>query len=228
MSFSRRLAPLALACSALLYAAPLSFRAPELPWAAIGSDYRATIETQGDGRCSLADVVLYVVDGVLPEGLKLQGDTVSGVPKQMGLFRFRLRARNNCATAEQGFQLQVTGKPILRLSTSELVFDYRAGDPAPKPRNVLVSSTWPELPYSVTGAPSWLRVRLRAGVTPFSGSAFSSDAATVEVLPQDLKPGVYEATLVFLAPQGDAPPTVPVKLKVLAAVPAAAPPQTAK
>jgi hypothetical protein len=213
-------------CARLVSAAPLVFRTTQLPWAAIGSDYRAPIQTQGDGRCALADVVLSVVDGVLPEGLRLQGDTVAGIPKQMGIFRFRLHAANNCVTAEQDYELQVTGRPILRLSYDDLVFEYRAGDPAPKPKSVLVSSTWPELPYSVTGAQAWLRVRLRSGVTSYSGSAFASDAATVEVLPQELKPGVYEATLVFCARQGDAPPSVPVKLKVLAA--AVAPVQTAK
>jgi hypothetical protein len=226
MLFSHRLALLGVAGAVLLNAGPLGFRTRELPWAAIGTDYRATIQTQGDGRCSLADVVLYVADGVLPEGLILQGDTVAGTPKQMGIFRFRLRAANNCAAAEQEFLLQVTGRPILRLSPGELVFEYRAGDPAPKPKNVLVSSTWPELPYSVAGEQNWLRVRLRAGVTPYPGSAFSSDAATVEVVPQDLKPGVYEATLVFFARQGDTSPEVPVKLKVSAAAPA--PVQTAK
>jgi len=227
MSFSRRLALLAaMAGAGLLSAAPLVFRSGELPWAAIGSDYRAPIQTLGDGRCALADVVLTVVDGVLPEGLTLQGDWVAGIPKQMGTFRFRLRAANNCVAAEQEFQLQVTGKPVLRVSPEELVFEYRAGDPAPKPRSVLVSSTWPDLPYSVIGAEKWLHIRLRAGVTPYSGSAFASDAATVEVVPQDLKPGVYEATLVFLTRQEATPPTVPVKLKVL---PAADPPtQTAK
>lgn len=227
MSFSRRLAVLAaLTCAALLSAAPLVFRSSELPWAAIGSDYHAPIQTQGDGRCSLGDVVLTVVDGVLPEGLRLQGDEVAGVPKQMGIFRFRIHAANNCAAAEQEYQLQVTGKPILRVLPDELVFEYHAGDPAPKSRNVLVSSTWPELPYSVTGAANWLRVTLRAGITPYPGSAFASDAATIQVVPQDLKPGVYEATLVFLTRQGAAPPVVPVKLKVMAA--AAAPGQTAK
>ena len=156
----------------------------------------------------------------------LQGDSVAGIPKQMGIFRFRLRAANNCAAAEQEYSLQVTGRPVLRVSPEELVFECRAGDPVPKPKNVLVSSTWPELPYSVIGKESWLRVRLRAGVTPYLGSAFASDAATVEVVPEDLKPGVYEATLVFLSREGDTPPAVPVTLKVLAA--AVAPAQTAK
>jgi len=230
MSSSRKLAPLgalaAVACAAVVSAAPLSISTKELPWAAIGSDYRATIQTRSDGRCALGDVVLFLADGNLPDGLILQGDAVAGIPKQIGISHFRLRAANNCAAAEQEYQLQVTGKPILRLSPEELVFEYRVGDPAPKAKNVLVTSTWPELPYSVAGDKPWLRVRLRAGVTPYAGSAFSSDAATVEVVPQDLKPGVYETSLVFLARQGDNPPGVPVKLKVSAA--AEAPAQTGK
>jgi hypothetical protein len=228
MSLSRRFATLATAaaCAALLGASPLSFRSTELPWAAVGNDYRAAIQTEGNGRCPLADVVLSVADGVLPDGLRLQGDAIAGVPRQIGIFRFRLHAANNCAAADHEYELQVTGKPVLRVSPEELVFEYRTGEPAPKPRNVLVTSTWPELPYSVTGAANWLRIRLRAGVTPYAGSAFSSDAATVEVVPQDLKPGVYEATLVFLARQGSTPPSVSVRLTVTAAAVANA--QTAK
>jgi hypothetical protein len=225
--FSHRLAVLtALACAGLANASALKFRSSELPWAALGSDYRAPIQTLGDGRCALGDIVLSVVEGVLPEGLRVEGDWVAGIPKEIGIFRFRLRAANNCAMAEQVYALEVTGKPVLRVSPEELVFEYRAGDAAPRPQNVLVSSTWPELPYSVTGEANWLRVHLRAGVTPYSGSGFSSDAATVEVVPQDLKPGVYQATLIFFAPQGATPPRVPVKLKVLPAAEASA--QTAK
>jgi hypothetical protein len=229
MSLSRRLAPLVVvACASLAGATPLSFSTTELPWAAIGSDYHAAVHTLGDGRCALADVVLSVADGVLPDGLKVEGDAIAGIAKQIGIFRFRLHAANNCASADHEYQLQVTGKPIVRVSPEELVFEYRAGDPPPSSRNVLVSSTWPELPYSVLGQPNWLRIRLRDGVTPYSGSAFAGDAATIEVRPQDLKPGVYEATLIFFARQGANPPSVPVKLKVLPASPAVATAQTAK
>jgi len=226
MSLFRRLAFAAISCAGLLGASSLSFRSTDLPWAAVGADYRATIETQGDGRCALGDIALVIVGGVLPDGLRLQGDSIGGVPKQMGIFRFRIRAANNCASAEREYQMQVTGKPVLRVSPEELGFEYKLGEPAPATKNVLVSSTWPELPYSVTGAANWLRVNLRAGVTPFPGSAFSGDAATVEVVPRDLKPGVYQATLVFCARQGSNPVAVPVRLKVSAPIVAAA--QTVK
>jgi hypothetical protein len=225
MSFCHRLT-LVVWSAASLGASPISFRSTELPRAAIGADYRAAIETQGDGRCALGDVVILVVGGVLPEGLRIQGDAITGAPKEVGTFPFRIRAANNCASAEREFQLEVTGKPILRVSPQELVFEYRLDDPAPTPKTALVSSTWPELSYCVMGAPNWLRVRLRAGVTPYPGSAFASDVATIEVIPQDLKPGSYETNLLFVAPLGGTPAVVPVRLKISAPVAPAA--QTAK
>ena len=223
MSFFRRLALLAVAAGAvLLDAAPVSFRTTQLPWAALDSEYRAPIQTQGDGRCALGDVVLSIVDGLLPEGLMLQGDSIAGVPRQMGIFQFRIRAATNCAHVEQEYRLQVTAKPILRLSADELAFDYHVGDRAPEPKIVLVASTWPALAYSVTGDVPWLRIRMRGGVTPRPGSAFSGDAATVEVVPADLNPGVYETSLVFRTRQSDIAPAVRVKLRVSPALAASA------
>jgi len=216
----RKFALAAVAAATIAGAAPRSQPA-ELPWAAIDSDYRAHIETHTDARCAFADLTLTVADGVLPEGLRIQGDAIAGIPKEMGIFRFRLRAANDCAASERDYRLQVTAKPVLRVSATGLAFEYRAGAPVPESKNVLVSSTWPDLAYSVNGETKWLRVSLRTGVTPRPGSAFAGDAATVEVIPQDLKPGVYETRLVFVAREGGTPPVVPVKLTVL-------PAQTAK
>ena len=103
--------------------------------------------------------------------------------------------------------LEVTGKPILRVVPDELVFEYRIGDPG----------TWPELPYSVSAAASWLHLSLSTGVTPSAGSAFSADPATVTIMPKDLAPGRYETALLFSAPGAATMPAIPVKLRVLPA-----------
>jgi hypothetical protein len=198
-------------------ASPVSFRTQELPWAAIGADYRAQIQTEQDGRCPHGDVELSVAAGTLPRGLMIEGDTLRGVPRELGAFHIRLRSSNTCASAERDYLLQVTGRPILRVAPQELVFEYRVGDRPPAGQSLLISGTWPELPYSVSGAPSWVGVQLTSGIIPSAGSGFSGDVATVEILPKDLTPGSYLANLAFYARPGAAPSTIPVRLIVLPA-----------
>lgn len=201
----------------VLTGAPLTFRTREIPWAAIGTEYRTTIQTQVDGRCPLSDVSLSIVEGALPRGLTIEGDVLSGIPKVMGAFHLRIRGANVCGAAEREYLLEVTGKPILRVVPDEVVFEYHSGDPAPKPQTLLIAGTWPELPYSVSAAASWLHVSLNTGVTPAAGSAFSGDPATVTIMPKDLAPGRYETTLVFSAPGAATMPAIPVKLRILPA-----------
>jgi hypothetical protein len=200
-----------------LAGAPLTFRTRDLPWAAFGTEYRTTIQTQVDGRCPLSDVSLSVVEGVLPKGLAIEGGVLTGVPKEMGTFHLRIRGANVCGAVEREYLLEVTGKPILRVVPDELVFEYRIGDPAPQPQTLRVAGTWPELPYSVSAAASWLHLSLSTGVTPSAGSAFSADPATVTIMPKDLAPGRYETTLVFSAPGAATAPAIPVKLRILPA-----------
>jgi Putative Ig domain len=197
-------------------AAPLHFRTEELPWAAIGAGYSANIEVQVDGRCPHADASLSVVDGALPRGLQLEGNVFTGVPREPGTFHFRVRAANICSAAEREFSLLVTGKPILRVTPAEVTFEYHTGGPLPPPKSILVSSTWPELPYSVSGDTSWLHARQNQGVTPYPGSAFAADAVTVEACPKDLWPGTYETTLIFSAAQAATAPSIRVRLTVVA------------
>jgi hypothetical protein len=202
--------------STLLLAAPLSFRTHELPWAAIGVDYRVTIQTLVDGRCLESNPQLSVIAGALPRGLALQGDWLTGVPKELGTFHVRVRGVTGCGAAEQDYVLQVTGRPILRISPEEIVFEYHVGDAPPEPQGVLVSSTWPELPYSVTATASWLHLQPEEGITPYSGAALAGDRVTLRVLINDLPPGVYEARLLFTAHQSASVPAIPVKLHVVA------------
>ncbi|MBZ5577419.1 MAG: putative Ig domain-containing protein [Acidobacteriia bacterium] len=218
MSFirkARRLAALIALCVAASAAPAVWFNTTELPWAAVGEAYHTDIQAQVDGACPLGDVSLSIVEGALPRGLTVQGASLTGVPKQQGVFPFRLRAANACGSADRTLMLRVTGKPILRVTPEALRFEYRAGDPVPRPLTLLVAGTWPEFAYSVTAREPWLRVRLAEGVTPSTNSALSADAATVEVLPKDLVPGWYETTLVVSGDQAASSPEIPVKLHVL-------------
>jgi hypothetical protein len=201
-------------------AGTVGFRTQELPWAAFGSPYRAVLGTFVDGRCIDGGVSFATVGGALPRGLELRGETITGVPEEFGAFSFRLRASNSCSAGEVDFVLQVTGRPILRVTPEEIDLEYRLGGPAPEAKVLLVSATWPGLAYTLTkGSEPWLRVRQQAGVTPLAGSPFAGDVVRVEIVPENLKAGRYETALVFSGPQGAAAVTVPVRLRVVAGAP---------
>src|SRR5215469_9193240 len=167
-------------------AAPLTLGTHQLPWAAVGSDYRVTIQTRVDGRCPEGDARFFVTSGSLPPGLDLQGNWLTGVPKQLGSFRFRLRGADLCAAAELDYILVVSPRPVLRLSAEEIVFEYRVGDLPPQMQTVLVSGTWPDLPYSVTATAPWLRPQPEEGATPLVGAALTADRVNIRAIATDL------------------------------------------
>lgn len=199
-----------------LRAESLQLVARELPSAIAGLSYDAPIQTLSDGRCPNNDVALSLVSGALPRGVDLTPLGLSGVPKEMGIFRFTVRAANGCESATRAFALFVTGRPILLVSPAELVFECRAGDPAPPPQVLLVSSSWANLPYSVSGSTEWLSLEISAAVTPGPNSALSGDPVSVRVAPQKLAPGTYKSTLVFSAWRAANAPAMSVTLKVIA------------
>jgi len=207
-------------------AANVGFRTRELPWAAFGSPYRAVIGTSVDGRCIDGGLSFSVVDGALPQGLELRGETITGAPEEFGAFAFRLRVANNCGAEERDFVLQVTGRPILRVTPEKLDLEYCHGGPVLETRILLVSATWPSLPYTLTkGSEPWLRIRQQAGVTPLPGSPYAGDMVRLQIVPENLTPGSYESELIFSGPNGAAALTVPVRLRVFG--PPAAPATTA-
>lgn len=206
-----------LVCAGALFAAaPLEIRTHELPWAAFGLDYRVTIQTQIDGRCTFGNPELSLSAGSLPRGLDLEGDWLTGVPEEVGTFRFRVRGANDCVSTEQEYVLLVTGRPILRASPENVVFEYRIGDLAPEPQSVLISSTWPDLPYTITANAPWLTAHPEEGVTPSAGEALSADRVAVTVNTKDLAPGTYQARLLVTSRQGANAPSIPVELRVIA------------
>jgi hypothetical protein len=204
---------LAMCC---LPAHSLQIRTEKLPWAIVAQPYRAEVDTGLDDRCIAADVRFTLAGGNLPRGLSLDVFGVEGTPREVGRFQFTIRAANQCMAVEKTIELFVTGKPVLDVSPGELAFEYHVGGTLPKARVVLVSSTWPDLPYAVTAnGTEWVHAEPASGVTPDAGSALSGDAVTVRIHPEKLNPGTYRTTLVFSTWLGANAPEIPVTLKVV-------------
>ena len=195
----------------------------ELPWAMLHTAYDLPIAIRTNPICPEAEILFSVAAGRLPEGLELNLDGIHGTPHQPGSFRFTLRAANGCTQVTRELTLVVTGKPILRVDAEELIFEHHAGVADPPARSVLVSSSWPSLPYSVNGgACAWLKFAQSEGHTPPADSALMADPVWVRVLPHDLAPGKYSCSLVFSTWRGANAPVVHVRLEVVA--PAVGPP----
>ena len=199
-----------------LPALALQIRTEKLPWAIVGQPYRAKIDTRLDDRCLTADVRFSLAGGSLPDGLALNLFGLEGTPREAGSFRFTIRAANQCIAVEKKVELFVTGKPVLAVSREELSFEYHTGQALPKPEIVLVSSSWPELPYTVSAAGAdWLRAEPAAGLTPVRGSAFRGDDVRVRIQPEKLPPGTYRTTMTFSTWKGANSPQIAVTLKVV-------------
>jgi hypothetical protein len=189
----------------------------ELPWAVLRTEYDQTISIRTDPRCPRAEIRFSVAEGKLPEGLELGLDGIHGTPHQAGTFPFTLRAANGCSQTTRALTLVITGKPILRVDAEELRFEHRAGLPDPPARSLLVSSSWPDLAYSVnSGGCAWLKFAQSEGRTPVTGSALTADAVRVQVLPHDLAPGKYSCNLVFSTWHAANAPEVRIRLEVFA------------
>jgi hypothetical protein len=205
-----------LAALPLLGGEPVQIRTSDLPWAIVNTAYRAAIETGVDGRCPDGDAGLSLSDGALPRGLEVTGGYLQGTPRETGTFDFSVRAANNCSSVVKALELVVTGKPILRVFPEVLSCEYRAGQTGPVPLTVQVSSTWPDLPYSIQAGAEWL-VRKGGGVTPGTGSGLASDAVSLKIDPKNLAPGVYRTSVRFSTWLGANSPVVSVTLRVVAA-----------
>lgn len=171
----------------------------DLPRAIQGLGYSAEIRTSVDGQCPSGNVGLFLAGGSLPRGLRTTDSGLAGVPMEMGLFRFRIGARNMCASTIRGFELLVTGRPILLAIPDRVEFTV-SPDAQPAAQTVLISSTWPGLPYTLsTPDNSWLTLRQTEGITPEAGSAFLGDRATVTVIPTKLAPGIHHGRIILSA-----------------------------
>lgn len=207
-----------LGCCECLSAQPIAIRTNELPWAIKGAPYLGELITAVNGRCPLGDVGLTIIAGQLPKGLELFSFGIQGTPRQMGHFRFTLRAANTCATVTKDFDLFVSGKPILMVFPHQITLFCHAGS-ADCPEDIIrVEGSWPDLPYSIDISRSpWLEVEPAEGKTPDPESVLTGDRVRVHVNSSALAAGVYHAVLKFYAHGGENVPVVDVTLQVIAA-----------
>lgn len=193
----------------------LGFVQRELPMAGRGVPYNAPIETQVDGRCPNGNATMSIASGALPHGVELTMLRLEGTPRETGRFHFTIRAMNNCAVVSRAFELVVMGKPILETGPDQVSFSCQTPAHAAAQRTILVSSTWPSLPYTVeTKNAPWLRAAQENGVTPDADSALTGDVVTLTADPAGLKPGTYRGSVVFRTRYGANAPSVAVVLLV--------------
>src|ERR1035438_7950989 len=180
----------------MLGAGVIEIESVDLPRAILGLGYSANIRTTVDGQCPSGNVGLFLAAGSLPRGLRTTDSGLAGVPMEMGIFRFWIGARNMCASTTRGFDLLVTGRPILRAIPERIEFTV-SPDSQPVGQTVLISSTWPGLAYALsTPDSSWITMRQAEGTAPQAGSAFIGDRATVTAIPLKLAPGVHHTTVI--------------------------------
>jgi hypothetical protein len=182
-----------------LAAGGIEIQGEELPPAIQGLEYSVGFHTLVDGRCPFGNVGFFLESGSLPRGVHTTDEGLGGTPKEKGMFRFRIAARNICASSVREFELLVTARPILRAFPEEIAITVPAAD-APATDTMLISSTWPGLPYEVsTPDGAWLKLQPVRGITPEQGSALSGDRVLVQVNPKDLSPGVHHGTIIVSA-----------------------------
>jgi hypothetical protein len=185
----------------------------DLPRAIQGLAYNTTIRTTVNGQCPSGNVGLFLAGGSLPRGLRTTDDGLGGVPVEIGNFKFSIGAHNTCASTTRSFHLLVTGRPILRSIPERIQFTLSA-DSQPAGQTVLIYSTWPGLPYTLsTPDGSWLTLRQAEGSTPEAGSSFIGDRATVTAIPLKLAPGVYHGRVIVSAWRAN-PATIEVTVNV--------------
>jgi hypothetical protein len=194
-------------------AGAIQIESEELPRAIQGLAYSAEIRLSMDGRCPQSDSSLFLASGTLPRGVRATAEGLAGVPMEMGLFRFWMGARNTCATTTRAFELLVTGRPILRAVPDRIEITVSPDSP-PVDQAVVISSTWPSLPYGIFPRdPSWLKLRQVQGVTPEASSALTGDRAIVTAVPLKLAPGIHHGTMIVSAWRAD-PITIEITINV--------------
>lgn len=229
---------LVLSTQTLNAGAGMEFITPELPWAAVGKGYEpAPLEVRVGGACPLGGIGYMAMGGKLPPGLHLSRlGYFSGTASHAGSYDFVIRAANGCSVAMKQFTIVVSAAPVLTVTPGHLIFVAAEHDGSPE-QSLLVSATWPNLPYNITVVGGdWLTALPEQGRTPgpdssralseASGSALRAasspassapgDTVRVRIDPSSLKPGHYSATLMLSAWQAAPTSAVIVELTVLA------------
>jgi hypothetical protein len=196
----------------------MEFITVELPWAAVDKGYApAPFEVRSGGSCPLGGIGYAVVSGTLPQGLQLSRlGYFSGTASRVGTYVFTIRVSNGCSQTEKQFTLVVSAAPVLTIAPMHLIFIAAEGEGAPG-QNLLVSSTWPSLPYGIKVTDGeWLTALPEQGRTPGPVAIATGDSVRVRIDASRLKPGHYAATLMFSAWQAAPAAAVVVELAVLA------------
>jgi hypothetical protein len=209
--------------------AGMEFVTPELPRAALGKGYEpAPLEVRVGGACPLGGIG-YTVIGKLPPGLQFSRlGYFSGTASRAGSYDFVIRAANGCSATMKQFTIVVSAAPVLTITPAHLIFVAAENDGSPE-QSLLVSATWPNLPYSISIAGGdWLTALPELGRTPGVPSNPSlntvstvistpaGDTVRVRVRCSNLNAGHYSATLTLSAWQAAPSAAVVVELTVLA------------
>jgi hypothetical protein len=204
--------------------AGMEFLTAELPRAALGKGYEpAPLEVRVGGACPLGGIGYAVMGGKLPPGLQLSRlGYFSGAASRAGSYDFVIRAANGCSATMKQFTIVVSAAPLLTATPAHLIFVAAEHDGSPE-QSLVVSGTWPNLPYKITIAGGdWVTALPELGRTPgatsSSGSASSvaGDTVRVRVRCSNLSAGHYSATLTLSAWQAAPSAAVVVELTVLA------------
>ncbi|MBL8177921.1 MAG: hypothetical protein JNK48_24805 [Bryobacterales bacterium] len=188
-----------------------------LPTAIVHKPYHHDpIIALGPSRCGLNSQQFRVVLGELPPGMLLHASGyLSGTPSRTGSFQFLVRVGNDCEHATRLFELKVEGAPILVHAPDSLEFEYTINGPLPEPQTVVVSSSWPDMPYGIEAAGAdWLDAQALRGRTQIPDGGHAGDPVTIRIEPGKLKPGTYRTALRVSAWQSANSPLIPVTLKI--------------
>jgi len=188
-----------------------------LPTAIVHKPYtQDPIIALGPSRCPQNNVHFSVAFGQLPPGLRLSASGhLIGTPTQTGAFQFLVRAGNDCEYATRSFDLKVEGAPIMVHHPDALEFEYTPNGPLPPAQTLIVSSSWPDTPYSIDAVGAdWLIAQPLRGRTQLPDGGHSGDPVSIQIDPAKLAPGTYRASLRLSAWQAANSPVIPVTLRI--------------
>lgn len=154
-----------------------------------GRAYTAILESSG-----FPAVQNYSLEsGRLPFGLKLNGNTISGVPTKAGVFTFSLKTDNTVSPAEVSVHTIRVGKPTTKIAAS-------LSTKAPKKRKTKIAATVKITVPNTTGLSRTGKVRVYYGSKAVkTTNLYKSQNGVVKIrLPKFTKKGKTKVTIRFL------------------------------
>ena len=138
------------------------------PTGAVGAAYQAAITTVNANSCGQisSSVTFKIASGTLPNGLALDGSSITGTPTLPGTFPFTLGATSVCGnTASANLSITITGTaPQMTAGPTSLAFTVQQGvTNIPADQQISVTSSGAALSYtaavSTTNGGSWLTLK---------------------------------------------------------------------